>query len=372
MLRRPAVTALLIFLPLLLAGCWDVDDISNRGTPNAVFLDLVKPERIKFGCSFHVPGSLLPPFNSTAQLFEKRNYTLAGEGKGILDAWRDLQTRSTRDIFMGQISAVILSERFARANLENLLDFMIRRAEIPGDTLVTVTKSDPEKLIDVKLDNNFVPGSYILKYFQSVAKRSMAIPVNLWELDAALTNGNPDAHLPLIETSQGMYRIAGTVLFCGTRWAGELSAGETLFLALLRGETYGYLTVPLGARGLAAFFDVDSKAEIIPRKIGPGRFHFDINVKADGFLRETYPKNIPITLRETRRYERAAAVFLRSEMMRLLGKLRRLNSDPLGFGKKVRVRYPREWEAMKWHQVYPKSSFQVKVKFQCDNTGVLE
>jgi spore germination protein KC len=370
--RRLAMTALLMMMPLVLAGCWDADDISNRGTPNAVSLDLGAAGQIKFGCSFHVPGSLLPPFNSTAQLFEKRNFTLYGEGRSLLDAWRDLQTRYTRDVYMGQISAIILSERFARSNLHHLLDFMNRRAEIPGDALVLVTKSDPKQLIDRRLENNFVPGTYILSYFQSVAKHSLAIPVKLWQLDAAFINGNSDAHLPLIEPSQGLYQIAGTALYSGTRWAGELSVAETQFLFLLFGDRYGYLTVPLGSGGLVAYFDVDSKTKIVPRMLKPDQFRFDIKIKASGSLRETYPKNLPVTLSEKRGYEQETAAFLRSKTLQLLAKLRRLNSDPVGFGKKARINYPKQWQTMDWHQTFPKSLFWVTVEFRFDDTGVPE
>ncbi len=370
--RRLIMAALLMMMPLVLTGCWDVDDISNRGTPNAVSLDLSAAGQIKFGCSFHVPGSLLPPFNSTAQLFEKRNFTLSGEGRGLLDAWRDLQTRSTRDVYMGQISAIILSEQFARSNIHHLLDFMNRRAEIPGDALVLVTKSDPEQLIDLRLENNFVPGTYILRYFQSVAKQSLAIPVKLWELDAAFSNGHSDAHLPFIEPSQGLYQIAGTALYSGTRWAGELSVMETQFLSLILGDKYGYITVPLGARGLVAYFDVDSETKIVPRMLKPDQFRFDIHVKTVGSLRETYPKNLPVTLNEKHEYEKETEAFLRSKTLRLLAKLRQLNSDPVGFGKKVRINYPREWKTMDWHQVFPKSLFRLTVEFRFDDTGVLE
>lgn len=354
-----------------LAGCWDVEDISNRGTANAIFLDKGKEDKIRLGCSFHVPGSLLPPYFSTTQLFFKRNTTLYGEGKGLLDAWKDLQTRATRDVYFGQIGAIILSDQIANSNLRDVLDFLNRRAEIPSDAAMVVTKEDPAKLIDTKLENNFVPGTYIQRYFQSSAKHSLAIPVKIWHINAALANQTSDPFMPIMQRSQGQYRIGGMMLFSGGHRVGEISIEETQDLSLLIGTTYAYISVPLGTSGLVAFFDVESKTKIKPTLQSDGSVSFDVKVEIPhSGLRETIPENVPITMKEKNKYEEQVERYLKKQIEKLLLKLRDLNSDPVGFGRKVRAKYPKEWDKLKWHEVYPKSNFQVTVDFKFNNTGV--
>ena len=73
-----------------------------------------------------------------------------------------------------------------------------------------------------------------------------------------------DVYLPLIEISQGMYRIAGMALFSGTRMVGELDEQETEVLSLLLGTQDGYLTVTSGSQ-LIGFFHVQSKSKIEPK-----------------------------------------------------------------------------------------------------------
>lgn len=115
---------------------------------------------------------------------------------------------------------------------------------------------------------------------------------------------------------------------------------------MIRGTDYAYLTAPIGGKGLVAIFDVHAKTKIFPKKLGNGYYIFQINTKAIGLLRETYPKNIPITPKEKRWYEQRMGRYVRLRMERLLVKLRSLKSDPIGFGRKLRARYPQEWERM--------------------------
>ena len=211
--RRLWMVGILILMTFSLAGCWDVDEVNLRGIANALFLDQGKTNPVKLGASFHIPGTLLPPINATEQQFQKRYFTLTGEGQGLLDAWRDMQTNATRNIFFGHIGAIVLSEGFARENLADLLDFFGRRVEVPGDTYLLVTRSDPEELFNLKTNNNFIPGAYIQLYFRDNLRQSLAIPIQLWQVFGSVANQTSDIYMPLIEPSQGQYKIEGLALF---------------------------------------------------------------------------------------------------------------------------------------------------------------
>jgi len=59
MLRNVAVIFILL-LTLFLTGCWDVQEIKNRGIANAVFFDIGNPKKFKMGVVSTVPGSQAP------------------------------------------------------------------------------------------------------------------------------------------------------------------------------------------------------------------------------------------------------------------------------------------------------------------------
>ena len=146
---------------------------------------------------------------------------------------------------------------------------------------------------------------------------------------------------------------------------------ETEALALVKEAGSGYLTVPLGMGGnqLAAFLQIKSKTKIKPVLSSSGQLQFTVKIAISGGLRELHPRNVNITPAEIKQYEKAAAAFAKREVIKVLAKLQQYNSDVVGFGGKVRVKYPRYWEKIDWHQEFPKARFIVETKFKNRSTG---
>ncbi|HEX3047626.1 MAG TPA: Ger(x)C family spore germination protein [Bacillota bacterium] len=369
-MRNILLILLFLIIPVALSGCWDVEEINQKATVNTVFLDAGKPGNLRTGASFEVPGSMMPPYGSSEQQFQKRTYTLTGEGPGILEAWKNLQSNSASDIFFGQIIAIIITEKLAAdSNLQKNLNFVGRTMEFPGNTYCLATREDPEQLLDLQLKNNMLPGNYIRNYYQNPSRMSLAIPVQLWQVFYALSNRTNDVYLPLVNISQGMYRIAGMALFSGTRMVGELDERETEVLSLLFGTKDGYLTVNSGSE-LISFFHVRSKSTIEPKKDSQGNFEFKVTVKISGSLHENQPPDLDISPKEIRAYETSAKNYAKREIEKLLEKLKKLNSDPVGFGDWVRIKYPDLWEKIDWHRIFPEVKFRVKTEFVNKTTGV--
>ncbi len=61
---------------------------------------------------------------------------------------------------------------------------------------------------------------------------------------------------------------------------------------------------------------------------------------------------------------------MKQEMERLIAKLQSLNTDPVGFGGKFRIAYPREWEDIDWNKVYPNAEITVDANFTVKETGL--
>lgn len=360
----------LIFLLLpCLTGCWDVEEIPRRGIANAVFFDTGTSKKVKMGISEAVPGSQVPPNVGTTQQFFKRNFNISGEGDSVVDAWAQVQANSERDIFFGQTRAIVLSERIARENINDILEFIGRVPLVPPNTNVLVTKSDPDKLLDLKNQNNDPPGNYIDFYFRSPFKRSLAIPVDLWRVNAILDKKTGDLFIPVIEESQKNYIIAGTAIFSRNRFVDELSMDETQTLALIKGTEVGYQTIPLGENKYAAFKNIRSKTRIMPEKSPDGTFVFYIQSNIQGVLIENVPHR-EIKLNQKNEIQRQAEGLFKEKIEKLLVKLRSLNSDPIQFGDKYRISHPRRWKKINWHQVYPMVKFIVKTKFTVKETGL--
>ena len=360
---------LVLFIVLPLTGCWDVQEIKNRGIANAMFFDLENPKKLIMGVVLNIPGTQAPTNVGTYQQFNKRNFVVTGTGNSIVNAWTEIQANAERDIFFGQMRAVVLSERLVRQNINDYLDFIGRIPLVPPNTIVLVAKDDPEKLLNLKNQPNELPGNYFDYYFRNPSKRSLAIPIDLWRVNAIMDRKTSDPYIPMVEESQESYKIAGTAVFSRNRMVGDLSMDETLTLSLIKGTDNGYQTIPLGKNQHVAFKNIRAKTKVRPRISADGTIIFSVETKITGNLVENFPRRY-ILMKEKREIERQAEVLTRRKIRNLIAKLQGLNSDPADFGGKLRISYPRQWKQIDWHQVYPAAKFNVDTKFTLKETGL--
>jgi spore germination protein KC len=372
--RRSGILFILLGL-LALSGCWDVEEINRRSLTDTIFFDIGKSKRFKIGVVMGVPGTEIPPIAGTTQQFTKRHYVITGEGDSLVAAWSEVQAATVRDIFFGQTKAVVLSRELAvKEDLNDILDFIGRMPLAPADIRVLVAKGDPEQLLAMANKDNYVPGSYIHLYFRSPAMRSLAIPMELWRVHSLIDQKTGDPFLPLIEEYQQMYRIAGTALFSRNRLAGELTKKETEILALLRGTDLGYLTVSLGdaQQETFGFAQVRSKTKITPRLSPDGlALIFRVDMEISGVLVESLPHK-EIRWEEKRAVEKMAERMVKDESEKLIAKLQSLPTDPVGFGRKLRIAYPRQWKTLDWKKIYPEAKITVNPSFTITQTGLFE
>ena len=375
---------------LLITGCWDVQEIKNRGIANTVFFDLENPQKLKMGVVLNIPGTQAPTNVGTYQQFNKRNFVVTGTGDSIVNAWTEVQANAERDIFFGQMRAVVLSERLARENINDYLDFIGRVPLVPPNTMVLVTKDDPEKLLDLKNQPNELPGNYFDYYFRNPSKRSLAIPIDLWRVNAIMDRRTSDVYIPVVEESQGSsedspgsneksqatdekspgsYQIAGTAIFSRNRLVGELSMDETLTLSLIKGTDNGYQTIPMGKSKYVAFKNIRSKTKVRPKLATDGTVTFNVKTAITGNMVENFPHRETLG-NEQKKIERQAQRIIKIKISNLIAKLQGLNSDPADFGGKLRIKYPRQWKKIDWHKVYPTAKFNVNTKFTLKETGL--
>lgn len=358
---------------LVLSGCWDVEEIHRRALADTVFFDIGRNKRFKVGIVLGIPGAEMSPIADTTQLFEKRHYEITGEGNSLVEAWSEVQAAIVRDVFFGQIRAVVLSKELAESeDLNDVLDFIGRMPLTPTDVHVLVAKSDPEKLLAMANKDNYVPGNYIHFYFRSPAIRSLAIPMQLWRVHSLLDRKTGDPFLPMIEEYQQMYRIAGTALFSRNRMVGELTKEETEVLALLRGTDVGYLHFGDVQQETFGFSQIRSKTKIRPHFSPDDRsLAFDLDVEVIGVLVESLPHK-EIRWEEKQEIERKAEELIKEKSEKLIAKLQGLLTDPIGFGRKFRIAYPREWKTLDWEEVYPAAKITVNPSFTITQTGLFK
>lgn len=368
---RTKLFVIFLVAAAFLSGCWDVEEVNRRATANAIYIDRGESHKFKLGAVFDVPGSLVPPFDGTEQQFQKRYFTLSGEGDSLVEAWTGVQQNTSRSVFFGQLRAIILSEEVVKNNISDLMNFINRVPSVPSHTEVLVTRSDPETLLEMPTKTNFVPGNYIDLFSQSPYKDTRTIPQDLWQVYQIIDNKTGDVYLPVIKASQKCWKIEGTALFSQNRLAGFLNSDETGTLSLLKGSTSGFLSVPIANDKVIGLDQVNSESSIKPVISKNGIVTYKIDTKINGVLVETNPEFLRLSSEDMKQLEAKIEKYVELKSYLLLNKLQMLNSDPVGFGGKLRIRYPGTWAKINWHQIYPGARFTVNTDFTIKRTGLL-
>ncbi|MBC2727581.1 Ger(x)C family spore germination C-terminal domain-containing protein [Desulfosporosinus sp.] len=174
----------------------------------------------------------------------------------------------------------------------------------------------------------------------------------------------------MIKASEGSYDISGTALFSNNHYVGELDLEETKTLALIKGSTTGYLTVPLKRGDYVAFKDVKSKNDITLELDNNGKVTFGIKTKVSGVIVETNPRKMEITEEDKKVIVSHTEAEIHRRISNLFVKLQSLNADAVGLGEKFRVKYPGEWQKNNWHKIYPNCQINLETGFSVDHTGL--
>lgn len=140
---------------------------------------------------------------------------------------------------------------------------------------------------------------------------------------------------------------------------------------MLKGAKSGFLSVPQGENKVSGFDQVNSKIEIKPEISNNGILTFKIKNNVRGNLADINPEELFISTKDRKVFEGSIEQYITKQTYNLLTKLQELNSDPVGLGEQVRIKYPATWEKINWHEVFPAAKFDVATDFTIKRTGLL-
>ena len=128
MVRRIVHLIGIIFISLLITGCWDKREINDLAIATAISIDKKDDE-------YHVSAQVVLPTelsmkggmgSSPVTLYE-------ASGKSVNEAIRKLTQVSPRIIYLGHLRVVVISEELAKEGIATTVDFLSRGWELRSD-----------------------------------------------------------------------------------------------------------------------------------------------------------------------------------------------------------------------------------------------
>ncbi|MGB3102706.1 MAG: Ger(x)C family spore germination protein [Psychrobacillus psychrotolerans] len=196
MVRRIVHLIGIIFISLLLTGCWDKREINDLAIATAISIDKKDDE-------YHVAAQVVLPTelsmkggmgSSPVTLYE-------ASGKSVNEAIRKLTQVSPRIIYLGHLRVVVISEELAKEGIATTVDFLSRGWEIRSDFYMIVSKGrDAKEILNVQTSLEQIPSNELYNILHtSEANYSSTVAVNFFELKTNLERDGKEGVLTGVE-----------------------------------------------------------------------------------------------------------------------------------------------------------------------------
>lgn len=133
---------LIIFIVFFLTGCWNYQELNSLAITTALAID-----KTKDGYEVSVLIANSKKEQSITSNTGSQTILYSGKGNTVLEALKAINSLSSRKIYIGHVSVIIISEEIARDDLINSLDFFARSAESTKRFQLAIAKNTKAKNI---------------------------------------------------------------------------------------------------------------------------------------------------------------------------------------------------------------------------------
>lgn len=386
MVRRIVHLIGIIFISLLLTGCWDKREINDLAIATAISIDKKDDE-------YHVAAQVVLPTelsmkggmgSSPVTLYE-------ASGKSVNEAIRKLTQVSPRIIYLGHLRVVVISEELAKEGIATTVDFLSRGWELRSDFYMIVSKGrDAKEILNVQTSLEQIPSNELYNILHtSEANYSSTVAVNFFELKTNLERDGKEGVLTGVEIlgdpkkgsskqnvemiiPDAKIKFKELAVFKKDKLVGWLDEQESRGFNEATNQvksTIGLVSCPDGGEVSIHTKKYNSK---IKSKTTSNNPEIEIKVNIVANLGEvscdidlTKEKTIEMLQKE---YEKVVKNDIQETIKVVQQKYQ---SDIFGFGAAIYKSNPQQWKKVKdnWDEIFAELPVSVEVKVQISHFG---
>lgn len=137
----------LLWLMLMLSGCWSSTELNNRVFPTIMTVDLLEDGNLEVSFGIPLPNQMVPSQTGGPSKSGGEPFTfISKRGKEMGQILRDLQLDTTRDIFFGQTRVIVVGSRFAEQGMDPIIDLISRQPNFHISANLFVTEDTVEDI----------------------------------------------------------------------------------------------------------------------------------------------------------------------------------------------------------------------------------
>lgn len=332
---RAAATVLAACLPL--TGCWNAIPLGHRALIQILAVDPAGGRDLRW-TFFQASAAALSEMASgggtsgPGSTASDQVTPVSVRAPTLADAYRRAQAITSRDLYLGQLQQVVLSERLTPAQLRLAIDSLAHTAELdqsqdlfaaPAGAAATILRPDPQELF---------PAAYLDHVANCPTCTTVSMTVSLMEAFVRTRVGWGTLVLPEVQPSPLGLSVRGAAVYAGGRLVARLGEEQAALLGLLRGlVTKTALSFAVPGVGRCSVRSVSARSHVHAEWRG-GRVLAQVRVDLTGDILSVEPDLGRPFVALARPVNAALAREVAGRGARLLAPLLARGADPLGFG----------------------------------------
>lgn len=369
-LRLAVRMALIGTLLLSLSGCWDQLPVETRAVVDTVGVDpTAQPNLLQW--TFTFPNVSVTPTTLGTSSKSDEYYQLVVDAPDFATALRRVQSRTTRDLYFGQIRVVALSTKLPAPTWIHLIDTFNRSGRMLK-TFWIVGTSNAQRAVTIKPPTATVPEQALSRAFACHCQ-PMQLGERAWQVWRDLATPGQTAVVPyVVPLADDHWEIQQLVTVTRhqlTVWSIPATEGWAYLTHRVRKLS---VSGPSSAAGTFAITRIQEQAPQTHLTVAGSGVQFHVTLRVHGYLEEL-PADVEITPPLEQRIEQQASRQIGQMVMGALAQARRTGTDPFGWHRILRWSHGAEVAAdpavaTGW------SPWQVTVQvhFAINNEGVTE
>ncbi|MGB9808467.1 MAG: Ger(x)C family spore germination protein [Caldanaerobacter sp.] len=373
---------LMVFLPLLLTGCWDKIEIEDRAFVMAIGIDLSQSNK-RYLVTFQFPN--------VAQLAkgsggggsggsEKPSFAVSEVADTIFSASRHISARLDKALYLGHTQAIIFGKEVVedKARFQEVLDSLDRSYELSRKVYLLVTPGKAQDILLKKYDLEPNTGAYIRDIFKHYNLTSIFPSVNYNKITKSLHETNGNAIIPKIVAGKNEVKIAGSAIIKDYKLAGWMEDDENMGYMFLTGLVKGgdvTIGLPANEGNVKVPFNVSNVVRRRGIEVRGGKIVYRVKLDVEGDVTEyTFEKHGEMIKGDiVNLIEKETSNKIKNMAHKAINRFQKeLKVDMLGIGDYIEKFYPSLWSKIgkDWNKIFPDIEIKVDVTSHVRRIGL--
>lgn len=368
-----------IIMLLLLSGCYNYNELNSYAISTGMAIDYEDDE---FKVSFLISNS---PKNNTVSTTEFQNVVYSGKGKSVFEAVKNIGLISAKELYIGHLSVVVVSEEAAKKGLLESLAFLVTEPQSKKDFVVVLAKnSDASDILKITTPLTEFPSQNIsdnIKSTQHLQASVVSVEFNTLLKTLVEKNKNPVlSSISLVgsvkkgesqknieySTPKSYVKLNNLGIFKNDKFVAWATKDESRGINIINNDIREmYLNLNCG-NGKIVINTEQFKTKIKVNKKGD----IKINVNSNAIINEIACDFNIKDEKNIKKLEKKASKKIKSFIDKAIKLSKKYNTDIFGFGLEYYRNYEKEYKKINdWDKYYKNINIDTNIKVNIKHNG---